>query len=257
MIASGRRSPIHAWSVPERPLRAPARHGNILPGSCTLPNGVASHPRRRSVLIDARRRFWAGGVLARQDNGRKATADLLRVRAVAAGDERAFAALVDEHGPALIRFAQSVLGTLPDAEDAVQETLLKLWENAADWRPEARLTTWLHTVCYNGSLDRIRRRRALVGLAEIEDREDEALQPDGELLRGEAVAGVRAAIQSLPHRQRTALILFHFQELSQAEAAAVMALSGHAFESLLARARRTLRARLVAATGENGGDINA
>ena len=66
--------------------------------------------------------------------------------------------------------------------------------------------------------------------------------PDAALLRSETVRSVREAIARLPHRQRTAVLLFHFQELAQREAAGIMGISEPAFESLLARARRQMRA---------------
>jgi RNA polymerase sigma-70 factor (ECF subfamily) len=172
-------------------------------------------------------------------------AELRTVRAVAAGDETAFARLVGEHGPALLRFAQSVLGDPAEAEDVVQETFVRLWKHAGAWQPQARLRTWLHTLCYHRSVDRLRARRPSLDPTILDEVPDSGLAPDAALIRAEEAASLGKALGALSHRQRTAVALFHFQELSQAECAAIMDLSQDAFESLLARARRQLRAALA------------
>ncbi len=166
------------------------------------------------------------------------------MRAVASGDPAAFARLIDRESPRLLRFAHGLLGTIEEAEDVVQDTLIRLYENAASWEPQARIGTWLHRVCYNRSIDKLRRRRTFVDEAMLDEVPDSAELPDSALLRSEAVLSVREAVERLPYRQRTAILLFHFQELAQREAAGIMGISEPAFESLLARARRQIRALL-------------
>jgi RNA polymerase sigma-70 factor (ECF subfamily) len=140
-----------------------------------------------------------------------------------------------------LRFAQGILGNLEEAEDVVQETLVKLWENAAGWEPQARIGTWLHAICYNRAIDRLRRRRNLVDESALEELADERELAEAGLVRSETVRSLHEAIARLPERQRTAVYLFHFQDLSQRDAAAVMGVGERAFESLLSRARRQLR----------------
>jgi RNA polymerase sigma-70 factor (ECF subfamily) len=123
----------------------------------------------------------------------------------------------------------------------VQEALVSLWTNAATWRPEARVGTWLHRVAYNRAIDRLRRRRAFVDDGVLEGVADPAPLPDLTLVRGEEERGLHAAIARLGPRQRTAVLLFHFQDLTQRDAADVMNVSEAALESLLARARRQIR----------------
>lgn len=175
--------------------------------------------------------------------------DLAQVRAIAAGDSAAFRRLIDRESPRLMRFALGILGSLDEAEDVVQETLLSLWENAATWTPDARIGTWLHRVCYNRSIDRLRRRRTFVDDGALEDMRDSAEPADLRLIHGEAVRDLRGAVARLAPRQRTAVLLFHFQELPQREAAEVMGISEAALESLLSRARRQMRGWL----GTDGG----
>ena len=171
-------------------------------------------------------------------------ADAAALWAVAAGDETAFARLVDVEAPRLLRYCRALLGSLEEAEDVVQEAFIRLWEGAGSWQADAQVGTWLHTVCHNRAIDRLRRRRALVEETALEALTDPAEPADLTLSRSEEAHAVRTAIAALPHRQRAAIMLFHFQDVSQSEGARVLGVSEEAFESLLARARRSLRERL-------------
>jgi RNA polymerase sigma-70 factor (ECF subfamily) len=177
--------------------------------------------------------------------------ELAELHAVAAGDQAAFARLIGRESPRLLRFVGAILGSAEEAEDVVQEALLKLWEVAEAWTPDARIGTWLHTVCYNRAVDRLRRRRKLVDESVLEGIADESDGADALILRDEAGRSVRAAIDALPARQRSAILLFHFQDLPQSEAARVLGVSESAFESLLARARRQMKQILSAAGGDH------
>jgi RNA polymerase sigma-70 factor (ECF subfamily) len=177
-------------------------------------------------------------------------ADAAILAGIADGDEAALAELMEAEAPRLLRFCRGMLGNLDEAEDVVQEAFVRLWETARAWRPDARLGTWLHTVCHNRCVDRLRRRKAFVEERALLALADEEQPADARLIRREAVRALRAAIDALPHRQRAAVLLFHFQDLAQSDAARVLGVSDEAFESLLARGRRRLRA--VLASGEVG-----
>lgn len=185
--------------------------------------------------------------MARSENPFQA--DLSEIRAIAAGDSAAFQRLIGREAPRLLRFAQGMLGSLDEAEDVVQDTLIRLWENAASWTPEARIGTWLHRVCYNRAIDVLRRRRALIDGGALSELPDPTDLPDAGIIRNETALSIRDAVARLPTRQRTAVLLFHFQDFSQRDAASVMGVSEDAFESLLARARRQLKVWLSAYDG--------
>ena len=216
--------------------------------------GSFSVQRRRRHA--ARPAFSARCPLAKHEDA--AVIELGEIRAIAAGDSAAFQRLIDREGPRLVRFARGLLGNLDEAEDVVQDTLIRLWENAARWTPEARIGTWLHRVCYNRSIDALRRRRSFVDDGVLEALPDEAELPDASLVQSEAALSLRDAIERLPARQRTAILLFHYQDMPQREAADVMGISEAAFESMLARARRQLKRWLAPAgtevAGGEGGD---
>ena len=178
--------------------------------------------------------------------------DQALMETVAAGDQTAFAILARAESPRLLRFARSLVAAA-EAEEVVQEALLRLWQQAETWQPNGRVSTWLHQVAYRLCIDRLRRRRPSVGIEEVQDDlEDPAPAPDQRLVRVAEAGAVRAAIAALPERQRVAILLCHFQELSQVEASAVMEIGEEAYESLLARGRRRLR--LMLADNSGGGE---
>jgi RNA polymerase sigma-70 factor (ECF subfamily) len=108
----------------------------------------------------------------------------------------------------------------------------------------ARFDTWMHRVALNLCYDRLRRRRERP-MEQPPDQIDPGPAPDRGLLAAETGARVEQAMAALPHRQREAIVLCHYQELSNIEAAGLMGVSIEALESLLSRARRALRAALV------------
>jgi RNA polymerase sigma-70 factor (ECF subfamily) len=241
-------------------VRLPHRHTVAWPGSARLNLWRDAHV----AVIGYRRTGAAMAIFGRrtglneaEDPGdrRRIEADRDLMAAIASGDESAFGRLIAEQSPRLLRFAGTMLtaGTA-EAEEIVQEAFLRLWQQAEDWQPNGRISTWLHQVTYRLCIDNLRRRRPSVPIelagTEIED---EGPRPDSGLLRADDVRAVRAALARLPERQRTALVLFHFQEMGQADAAAVMGIGESAFESLLARARRHLREWLSADEKGDGG----
>lgn len=176
------------------------------------------------------------------------TDDQLMARA-ARGDRAAFAALVARHAARAASIAVRVSGNRSDAEEIVQEAFLRAWQKAPDWQAQAdhangaAVSTWLYRVVVNLCLDR-RRRPAWDGIEAAGDIADPAPGAFAAVAHGEAARRVAAAVAALPERQRAALTLCHYENLSNAEAAAILDLSVGAVESLLVRARRTLRAKL-------------
>lgn len=164
---------------------------------------------------------------------------------VAAGDAAAVRALVGRKLPRLLALAGRMLGDGPEAEDVAQDAFVRVWKQAPKWRPgEAKFDTWLHRVALNLCYDRLRRRREL-SYAEPPERADEGPAPDRGLLALDTGRRVEAALAALPDRQRDAIVLCHYQELGNIEAAAVLEVSVEALESLLGRGRRALRAALA------------
>lgn len=161
---------------------------------------------------------------------------------VARGDQQAFRILVHRHAALAHRLARRIVGNDAAAEDIVQDALLRVWVNAARWRPEAAFRTWLYRVVVNHCLN-ARRRAADLPLSAAGD----PAGPDdaaATLERGERDRALAAAVDALPARQRAAVVLTYQEGLSNTEAAAVLDASVSGLEALLVRARRTLRAAL-------------
>jgi RNA polymerase sigma-70 factor (ECF subfamily) len=171
--------------------------------------------------------------------------------AVAAGDGDAFARLAGRHMGRAVSLAERLTGSAFDADEVAQDAFLRVWRHAARFDPRrARFTTWLYRIVVNLALDRLARERrrqvfwhpieAAAGLA------DGALDALEQIAGREDAARLDSAMAGLPARQRAAVALFHQEGLSVREAAEVLGIGETACESLLARARRSLKAALAA-----------
>ena len=154
--------------------------------------------------------------------------------------------LVERHTKMIYAVCFRVLGSNHAAEDAVQETFLRLWRHAARWKPQgAQLRTWLYKVAMNICLDQLRKTKREMPEEAIPEQADKADRQDQTVFATEQRNAIDTALHELPDRQRMAISLCHYQELSNIEAADIMGISVDALESLLARGRRGLRQKLA------------
>ena len=175
------------------------------------------------------------------------------------GDREAFGLLVERHHRGVIQFVHRFLWNVgrDAAEDLAQDVFLSAWRAAPSYEPRAQVRTWLLQIATNACLNYRRRgrlRRAM-SLAD-EDRAEIAGGGPGPAEAAETrerAAEVRQAVTALPPRQRAAIILRHYQGLTYAEIAEVLGISVSAVESMLFRARRTLRENL--STGQDSPQV--
>jgi len=174
----------------------------------------------------------------------EAEAETSLLARVAAGEPQAFRGLVDRHLPTVLAIARRMLKDDAEAEDVAQETMLRLWRNAAglELGPNG-VRPWLRRVASNLCIDRVRSRRNTQVVHEVPE---ESAPPAQVRYLSERELGARvdAALQALPERQRLAITLFHYEGMSQIEVGNVLGISDEAVESLLARARRALKSAL-------------
>lgn len=167
------------------------------------------------------------------------------IERVGRGDAVATRLLVAAKLPRIVGLATRILRDASEADDIAQEAFVRIWKAASTWQPgRARFDTWLHTVVLNLCRDRLRRKREITGDT-VPDVADPSPDAENDLMETERSAAVAHAIAQLPERQREAILLVHYQDLPGAEAAAALDVSVEALESLLARGRRTLRARFA------------
>jgi RNA polymerase sigma-70 factor, ECF subfamily len=159
-------------------------------------------------------------------------------------DQQAFRCLLDRHAGPLRNFLYRLSQNPDDADDLCQETFLRVWQHAGRWQAgRVQFNNWLFRIGQNLAIDRFRKQRER-NMDEAPEATDESTDPRRALSQSETAARLRAAIAELPERQRTALVLCHFQGLSYQQAAAVLDVSLEALESLVSRARRTLKQQL-------------
>jgi RNA polymerase sigma-70 factor (ECF subfamily) len=188
------------------------------------------------------------------------------------GDESAFRRIVEEHRTELHAHCYRMLGSLHDAEDALQDAFLRAWRGLGGFRGRSTLRTWLYRIATNACLDAIARRPArslpidrgppstsnvdigqlLVESVWIEPYPDDALgvvdgyaAPEARYEQREAVElAFIAALQHLPARQRAVLIMRDVLGFSAREASESLAMSVASVNSALQRARKTVDERL-------------
>lgn len=160
------------------------------------------------------------------------------------GDKAAFQQLVHQSLPNVIGLSYQMLGDRTEAEDLAQEVMLSLWQNLEKYDPDrGRLSTWVYRITANRCLDRLRRKK----VDQLDDDYDapvEAEQHDA-LFDKQVSKEIDGAMQDLPERQQLAITLFHYQGHSMQEIGEILDCSVDAVESLLARARRSLKQSLA------------
>jgi RNA polymerase sigma-70 factor, ECF subfamily len=179
-------------------------------------------------------------------------ADMQRL---AGGHDAALNDLMARHALPVFQFLCRMLGNEDDANDLAQETFLRVYQHRASFKPGARFTTWLYTIAANLARNhhRWRTRHPNASL----DAESEATgqsigdvlpssdpAPDSIAVATERAAAVRAEVERLPADMREVIILCEWQDLSAAEAAAILDTTPKAVDNRLYRARNLLRERL-------------
>jgi len=162
-------------------------------------------------------------------------------------DAEAFRRLVQQWEQPIFAFLYHMVGSREDAEDLTQETFVRVYTWANRYRPAGRFKSWLFRIAGNLARSHLRRQRLLRWIrfdTSAHDRPDPGPRPDNVLAAKRRQAAVHAALAHLPERQRQAVILRRYQELSYEEIAEILGTTVAAVESLLQRAAVNLRVNL-------------
>jgi RNA polymerase sigma-70 factor (ECF subfamily) len=160
---------------------------------------------------------------------------------LAENDEIAFRGLVERHIDRAYAIALRILGNAADAEDVVQDTMLKVWTHRGRWQHgRAKFSTWLYRVVSNRCID-LRRKPRTENVDAVPEVADAKPDASSVIERNEVNNLLEVAMQRLPEQQRLAVILSYHENMSNGEIAEVMDTTVAAVESLLKRGRQQLR----------------
>ncbi len=173
--------------------------------------------------------------------------DYALLRRISQGDQAALEELIRRHERSLYHLAYRLLKDPLEAEDALQEVFLKAYEHAASFQPHGTVKAWLNRITANHCLNRLRSRSPQDSL---DDGDHAPSLPSPVATPLEALEGadlarrLEALLEALPEKQRQALVLKRFGDLSYQEIAEVMETSPSAVDGLIKRARQYLRKEL-------------
>jgi len=163
---------------------------------------------------------------------------------VQVGDHDAFAVVVERYQRRAFAVALRLVGSRPDAEDAVQQSFLRLYESRAAYNPRWRLNTWFYRILTNTCVDALRRRRPLQSLDGVEFSAGDT--PDENLARRERDTLLQAALATVPVEARMALALYYGDGRTYQEIGVIRGISVNTVKTHLRRGRMALRKALRA-----------
>lgn len=170
--------------------------------------------------------------------------DAFLMQLVAQQDQRAFQQLMQRHLAKTVRLATRILGSTGAAEDVAQEAFIRVWKHAAAWetpeRAGAKFSTWLYRIVLNLCIDE-KRKNKISFVDDMSSVEDAAANAEDKIRQKEQTARVKEALGKLPERQRAAFVLCFYEGYSNKEAAEMLGVGIKAIESLMVRARKSLR----------------
>jgi RNA polymerase sigma-70 factor (ECF subfamily) len=166
--------------------------------------------------------------------------DQALIAATLAGQSEAFGELVGRYERAVYHLAVRTLHDRTEAEDATQEAFFKAYRALGSFRPGAKFSTWIFTICYRACCDRLAKRKRISG-DEFPDRADPAAGPEALAERNDDAVRLLAAVDTLPEKYRAVITLYHLQGKQYDEIATVLNLPLGTVKTHLFRAKEQLR----------------
>lgn len=170
------------------------------------------------------------------------------------GDQRAFAEIVELYKDKIFHLGYRMLSNRHEAEDVVQETFLRVYKNLDRYDQKQKFSTWIYRIGTNLCIDRLRKRKPSYSLdAELNDQDGtdgyallpgDERTPESEYLLSETQKLIHQAIDSLPDKYKTVMVLRYLQELSLQEISEVMDMPVTTIKTRVHRGREFLRKKL-------------
>lgn len=170
--------------------------------------------------------------------------DSLLCKEILAGNTAAFTLLAHKYRRRILALGYSFFKNGDDAEDFLQDVLVKIYTSLGSFRGESLFSTWLMRVAYNTAVNSIKRRKEYVSLAEDFDIMDTDENPEEEHLRSCSRDAVRLAMETLPERFRVCVDMYFFYDMPYADISEVTGLPVNTIKSHVFRAKKILREKL-------------
>jgi RNA polymerase sigma-70 factor (ECF subfamily) len=165
------------------------------------------------------------------------------------GNEQAFTDLVERYQSPVYNLCFRMLGNAPEAEDAAQETFVRVYKHLERYDAEQKLSSWVLAIASHYCIDRLRRRRitwlSLEDVLPVRTEIHDTVRPEETALEKESGAEVRDLLQELPPDYRLVITLRYWQDLSYAEIAQIVDTTESAVKSRLHRARRMMAQHIL------------
>lgn len=169
------------------------------------------------------------------------------------GSLEAFGVLVDRHKNGIFQFIRCRVEERETAEDLAQEVFLKLFRHLPDYRGEAGFSTWLYSLAINTVRDYLRKKKRRPVTTVLEAMKgwlgDSRQEPEAEAMRAEERETVAGLLGSLPLKYREVLYLYHYRQMSVAEAARLLQIPVRTAETRLYRGKQLLKERWLEVNG--------
>jgi len=202
---------------------------------------ISSVPRERGTRVEPSEHFVGGPNLAAED---AQSEDAALAAACRSGDLRAYERLYAIHGARMKNLARNLLGNPVDAEDAVQETFLKIHRSIAGFRGQSSFVTWTYRILINTCYDARRSRLRKKEVANEDSEESPGLEPRAPGAHPILRMALERALAKLTQHQRDVFLLYEVEGFRHAEIAGMLEMTETASKNTLFQAKKSLRQML-------------
>lgn len=188
-----------------------------------------------------------------ENTGQREMNEQKLIRKVAEGDQEAFRELIQANRNLVINVCYSLLNNREQAEEAAQDVFLQIFKKAGEFKERSKLSTWIYRIAVNQAINARRRDRRFKKKEFIRQESPDDLislkapradWPDSQLEAGEIRTAVQNALDSLPEKQRTVIVLHKMEGLTSKEIAQILNISLSSAEARIHRAKISLKKKL-------------